>query len=110
MAAGNGGSAAQAQHLTAELVGRFGAERRALSAIALHAETSSLTAVGNGYGFEEIFARQVRAHGRRGDVLVVLSTSGSSANLPAAAREARTTGMHTWVLTWPLPNELAASQ
>jgi phosphoheptose isomerase len=107
LAAGNGGSAAQAQHLTAELVGRFSAERRALSAIALHAETSSLTAVGNDYGFEEIFARQVRAHGRRGDVLVVLSTSGASANLLAAARAARATGMRTWALTGPVPNELA---
>ena len=107
LAAGNGGSAAQAQHLTAELVGRFSAERRALSAIALHAETSSLTAVGNDYGFEEIFARQVRAHGRHGDVLVVLSTSGASRNLLAAAREARAAGMRTWALTGPVPNELA---
>jgi D-beta-D-heptose 7-phosphate kinase/D-beta-D-heptose 1-phosphate adenosyltransferase len=107
LAAGNGGSAAQAQHLTAELVGRFGAERRALSAIALHAETSSLTAVGNDYGFEEIFARQVRAHGRRGDVLVLLSTSGASANLLAAARVARAAGVRTWALTGPVPNALA---
>ena len=69
LAAGNGGSAAQAQHLTAELVGRYRADRPPFSAIALHAETSSLTAIANDYGVEEVFARQVEAHGRPGDVL-----------------------------------------
>ena len=70
LAAGNGGSAAEAQHLTAELVGRFREDRRPFSAIALRAETSSLTAIVNDYGAEEVFARQVEAHGRPGDVLV----------------------------------------
>src|SRR5690349_20189469 len=68
LAAGNGGSAAQAQHLTAELVGRYCGERRPLSALALHAETSSVTAITNDYGADEIFARQVEAHARPGDV------------------------------------------
>ena len=86
LAAGNGGSAAEAQHLTGEFVGRLvpTRERAALPAIALHADTSALTAVGNDYGFDRIFARQVEALGRPGDVLLVLSTSGASANLVAA--------------------------
>ena len=87
-AAGNGGSAAEAQHLTAELVGRWCTDRRPLSAIALCAETSSLTAILNDYGPDEVFARQVEAHGRPGDVLVLLSTSGTSSNVLHAA-EAR---------------------
>ncbi len=81
LAAGNGGSAAQAQHFTAEIVGRYRDDRRGYSALALHADTSSTTAIGNDYGIEEVFARQVDAHGRRGDVLIALSTSGTSANL-----------------------------
>ena len=85
LAAGNGGSAAQAQHLTAELVGRYRDERPGYSAIALHADTSTLTAVGNDYGFDSLFARQVTAHGRPGDILILLSTSGRSPNLLAAA-------------------------
>src|SRR5690606_34246671 len=89
LAAGNGGSAAQAQHLTAELVGRYRDERAPLSAIALHAETSALTAIVNDYGIDEMFARQVRAHGRPGDVLVVMSTSGRSPNMLAAAAAGR---------------------
>ncbi|UGT60948.1 SIS domain-containing protein [Nocardia asteroides] len=108
LACGNGGSAAEAQHLTAELVGRFEGERRPLSALALHAETSSITAIVNDYGIDEMFARQVRAHGRPGDVLVVLSTSGSSANVVAAAKAAKEVGMLTWALTGPAPNPLAA--
>ena len=106
LAAGNGGSAAEAQHLTAELVGRFDRERRAFSAIALHAETSAVTAIGNDYGFEEVFARQVTAHGRPGDVLVLLSTSGRSPNLLRAAESARAAGLTTWALTGPAPNPL----
>jgi rfaE bifunctional protein nucleotidyltransferase chain/domain/rfaE bifunctional protein kinase chain/domain len=109
LVAGNGGSAAQAAHLSAELVGRFGADRRALSALALHADTSTLTAVGNDYGFEEVFARQVAAHGRPGDVLMVLSTSGRSRNLLAAVHAARALGLHTWALTGPTPNRLAGA-
>jgi D-sedoheptulose 7-phosphate isomerase len=106
LAAGNGGSAAQAQHLTAELVGRYRDERPALSAIALHAESSSVTAIANDYGYEEVFARQVRAHGRKGDVLLLLSTSGGSPNLLSAARCARQLGLETWALTGPPPNKL----
>ncbi|MBT3149608.1 SIS domain-containing protein [Streptomyces sp. CHD11] len=107
LAAGNGGSAAQAQHLTAELVGRYRQERRAYAAIALHAETSSVTAIANDYGFDQVYARQVTAHGRPGDVLVVLSTSGRSANLIAAAVTARRAGLRVWALTGPGPNPLA---
>ena len=107
LAAGNGGSAAQAQHLTAELVGRYQADRRPFSAISLHAETSTLTAIVNDYGAEHAFARQVSAHGRPGDVLLVLSTSGCSANLLAAADAAEGAGMHTLALTGPAPNPLA---
>jgi phosphoheptose isomerase len=108
IAAGNGGSAAEAQHLTAELVGRFEApDRRPLSAIALSAETSSLTAIGNDFGFEHAFARQVTAHGREGDVLVLLSTSGRSANLIAAARAGREAGLAVWAMTGPTPNPVA---
>lgn len=108
LACGNGGSAAEAQHLTAELVGRFQGERKPLSAIALHADTSALTAISNDYGVEEMFARGVRAHGRSGDVLVALSTSGTSGNVLAAVKAAHEVGMVTWALTGPGPNELAA--
>lgn len=108
IAAGNGGSAAEAQHLTAELVGRFETpDRRPLSAIALSAETSSLTAIGNDFGFEHAFARQVTAHGREGDVLVLLTTSGRSANLVAAARAGREAGLAVWAMTGPAPNPVA---
>ncbi|HEX6257649.1 MAG TPA: SIS domain-containing protein [Euzebyales bacterium] len=107
LAAGNGGSAAQAQHLTAELVGRFRGERQPLSAIALHADTSSLTAIGNDYGPGEMYARQVVAHGRDGDVLVALSTSGRSTNVLTAADAARDVGVAIWGLTGPRPNPLA---
>ncbi|WP_127507339.1 D-sedoheptulose-7-phosphate isomerase [Actinoplanes solisilvae] len=99
LVAGNGGSAAEAQHLAAELVGRLRDERRPLSAIALTPDSSAVTAIGNDYGFEEIFARQVRAHGRPGDVLLTLSTSGSSPNLLAAVRAAKECGMRTWAMT-----------
>lgn len=108
LACGNGGSAAEAQHLTAELVGRFRDERNPLSAIALHTDTSALTAIVNDYGVEEMFARGVRAHGRPGDVLVALSTSGSSPNVLAAVKAAHEIGMTTWALTGPAPNPLAA--
>src|SRR5436190_9240631 len=107
LAVGNGGSAAQAQHLTGELVGRYVTERRPLSALALHADTSSFTAIANDYGPEEAFARQVRAHGRRGDVLLALSTSGRSPNVLSAVRAARSIGVTTWSLTGPGPNPLA---
>jgi type III pantothenate kinase len=109
LAVGNGGSAAQAQHLTAEVVGRYQTERVPLSAICLHADTSSLTAIVNDYGAEEAFARQVRAHGRPGDVLLALSTSGRSENVVAAVRAARSAGLQAWALTGPAPNPLAAA-
>jgi glycosyltransferase involved in cell wall biosynthesis/phosphoheptose isomerase len=104
---GNGGSAAEAQHLTAELVGRFETDRDPLSAICLHGDASSLTAIANDFGIEEAFARQVRAHGRRGDVLIALSTSGRSPNVLAAARAAHECGLTVWGLTGPAPNPLA---
>ncbi|WP_433532476.1 D-sedoheptulose-7-phosphate isomerase [Micromonospora sp. CA-263727] len=107
LVAGNGGSAAEAQHLTAELVGKLRDDRQPLSAIALHAETSALTAIGNDYGYQEVFARQVRAHGRPDDVLLLLSTSGGSENLLAAARAGREAGLRCWALTGPAPNPLA---
>ena len=107
LAVGNGGSAAQAQHLTAELVGRYEVERRPLSAICLHADTSSLTAIANDYGAEEAFARQVCAHARPGDVLVCLSTSGRSPNVLAAAHAAHGCGARVWALTGAAPNPLA---
>ena len=109
LAAGNGGSAAQAQHLTAELVGRYRADRPPFSAICLTAETSSLTAIANDYPADELFARQVEAHGRPGDVLVLLSTSGRSPNAVAAARRARDCGITVLAMTGPAPNPLAAA-
>lgn len=109
LAAGNGGSAAEAQHLTAELVGRFDGERVPFSAIALHAESSAVTAIANDYGYDELFARQVRAHGRSGDILLLLSTSGKSPNLLRAAEAAARLNVTTWALTGPAPNPLAES-
>ncbi len=107
LAAGNGGSAAEAQHLTAELLGRFQDERAPFSAISLHADTSAVTAIANDYGFEELYARQVRAHGRPGDVLMLLSTSGKSPNLLRAAEVASRAGITTWALTGRSPNPLS---
>jgi phosphoheptose isomerase len=98
LAAGNGGSASQAGHLTSELVGRYRDDRMPYSAIALTAEPCAMTAIGNDYGLLEVFARQVRAHGRPGDVLVALSTSGRSGNVLAAVDAAAECGMHTWAL------------
>lgn len=89
---GNGGSAADAQHIAAELVGRYVAERRGLPAIALSTDTSMLTAIGNDYGFDHVFARQVEAQARPGDVLVGISTSGNSPNVIAAVEAARRHG------------------
>jgi D-sedoheptulose 7-phosphate isomerase len=96
---GNGGSAADAQHFAAELVGRFARTRRAWPALALSADTSVLTALGNDYGFDEVFARQVEAHGQSGDVLVTISTSGASANVLRAVETARARGLVTIGLT-----------
>ena len=91
--AGNGGSAADAQHFAAELVGRFQCNRRALASIALTTDTSNLTAIGNDYGFDAVFSRQVEALARPGDVFVGISTSGNSPNIIAAVNEARTQGI-----------------
>ncbi len=91
--AGNGGSAADAQHIAAELVGRFHRERSALAAIALTTDSSALTAIGNDYGFDLVFSRQVEALGQAGDVLIGISTSGNSPNVLAATEAARARGM-----------------
>jgi D-sedoheptulose 7-phosphate isomerase len=92
---GNGGSAADSQHMAAELVGRFKKERRALAAIALSTNTSILTAIGNDYGYEPTFARQVSALGRKGDVAIAISTSGNSVNVLNAIKEAKSLDMET---------------
>ena len=107
LVAGNGGSAAQAQHLTAELVGRYRDDRPALSAIALHAETSAVTAISNDYGYDHVFARQVQAHGRPGDVFLGMSTSGRSGNVLAAMDAARDGGLAVWVMTGNGPNAMS---
>lgn len=86
---GNGGSAADAQHIAAEIIGRYKQDRPACAAIALTTDTSALTSIANDYGFEQVFARQVEGLGRRGDVLLALSTSGKSPNILAALRLAR---------------------
>jgi D-sedoheptulose 7-phosphate isomerase len=99
LACGNGGSACDAQHLVAELVGRYREERRALPAIALTADTATLTALGNDYGFERVFARQVDALARPGDVLFAISTSGNSANVLQAVHSARRLGCTVVALT-----------
>ena len=105
---GNGGSAADCQHLAAELVVRFTRERQGLSAIALTTDTSILTACGNDYGYERIFARQVQALGKMGDVLFAFSTSGNSENVLAAVREAHEQGMFTIGFSGGDGGELAA--
>ncbi len=105
---GNGGSAADAQHLAAELSGRFYKNRAPLYAEALHVNTSYLTAVANDYGYEESFARMVRAAGRSGDVLVAMSTSGNSPNILKAAEAARSLGMQVVAFTGRSGGKLAA--
>jgi len=96
---GNGGSAADAQHMAAELAGRFRMDRKSLAALALTTDTSVLTAIGNDYGYDEVFARQVLGLGKRGDVLVAISTSGCSRNVLDAAIAARELGMFVVALT-----------
>jgi D-sedoheptulose 7-phosphate isomerase len=96
---GNGGSAADAQHLAAEFTGRYLKERRALPALALHTNTSSLTAIGNDYGFDVIFARQLEALGEAGDVAVGISTSGNSRNVLRALEAAKAKSIYTVALT-----------
>lgn len=97
--AGNGGSAADAQHLAAELVGRYGFDRPALAATAFTTDTSMLTAIGNDYGFERIFRRQLEANGTPGDVFIGISTSGNSGNVISALQSAREIGLVTVGLT-----------
>lgn len=104
---GNGGSAADAQHVAAEFVGRFLADRRALPALALSTDSSALTAIANDHGFDRVFARQVEALGAAGDLLVAISTSGRSANILAAAEQARHQGIEVIALTGMEPSPLA---
>lgn len=106
---GNGGSAADAQHIAAELVGRYEQERRPFPAIALTTDTSALTALGNDYGYEEVFARQVRALATGGDVLIAISTSGRSPNVVKAAEQARQIGCKTIGLAGCSGEPLASS-
>lgn len=108
MVCGNGGSAADAQHLASELSGRFRADRQALPAIALTTDTSALTAISNDYGFDRVFERQVHAHARAGDVLVVISTSGKSRNILLAAQAGHNCGCHVIGLTGEAGVDLAA--
>jgi D-sedoheptulose 7-phosphate isomerase len=96
---GNGGSTADAQHIAAEWMGRFQRERRPLPAIALTTDTSILTAIGNDYGFDQVFSRQLKALGQKGDIAVAISTSGNSPNVLLATDAAREIGMITVALT-----------
>ena len=99
LACGNGGSAADAQHFSAEMLGRFERERMGLPAIALTTDTSTLTAIGNDYDYSEVFSKQVAALGREGDVLLAITTSGNSGNVLAAVRVAQERGMKVVALT-----------
>src|SRR6185436_18554900 len=103
----NGGSAADAQHLAAEFVGRYLRERRPLPALALNANSSAVTAIGNDYGYDWVFARQLEALARPGDVAVGISTSGNSASVIKAAQCARRLGLHTIGLTGALGGGLS---
>ena len=96
---GNGGSAADSQHLATELVSRYKSERKAISAISLTVDSSTITAIGNDYSFEEIFSRQIQANAREGDVVIGISTSGSSMNVIYGLREAQKKGCKTISLT-----------
>jgi D-sedoheptulose 7-phosphate isomerase len=108
LACGNGGSAADAQHFSAELLNRFEVERPPLAAIALTTDTSTLTSIGNDYGYEQVFEKQVQALGRSGDVLFAISTSGNSANVMAAMRAATACGMTIVALTGRGGGKMAA--
>jgi D-sedoheptulose 7-phosphate isomerase len=99
LACGNGGSAADAQHFAAELVNRLERERAPLAGLALTTDSSALTAIGNDYGYEQVFEKQLRALGRKGDVLLAISTSGNSGNVLAAMRAARELGVRIVALT-----------
>ena len=108
MFCGNGGSAADSQHLAAELVGRFAREREPLAAISLTVDSSAITAIGNDYGYDHVFERQLRGIGRADDALVAISTSGQSANVVSAARAARQMGVAVVALTGRSGGALAA--
>lgn len=103
---GNGGSAADAQHIAAELVGRFAFDRAPLPALALSVNSSCVTAIGNDYGFDQVFSRQIEALGRPGDVAIGISTSGNSPNVIRALSVARGMGLHTVGLTGRIGGEL----
>ncbi len=103
---GNGGSAADAQHIAAEFVGRFAFDRPALSALALSVNTSCVTAIGNDYGFDRVFSRQIEALARPGDVAIGISTSGNSLNVVRAVSVAKNMGVHTVALTGRTGGEL----
>ena len=107
-ACGNGGSAADAQHFAAEMTGRFEKERMELAAVALTTDTSALTAIGNDYGFDHIFSKQVRALGRTGDVLIGISTSGNSSNVIEAIKAAHDCGMKVVAFTGRDGGKIAA--
>jgi len=104
---GNGGSAADAQHIAAELSGRFKKERIALAGIALTTDTSALTAIGNDYGYEYVFSRQLEALGRTGDILIAISTSGNSENVLNAMKSAKKLGIKIITLTGKTGGEMA---
>jgi D-sedoheptulose 7-phosphate isomerase len=109
LACGNGGSAADAQHFAAELVNRFERERPPLAGLALTTDSSTLTSIGNDFKFEQVFEKQLRALGRKGDVLLAISTSGNSANVIAAMRAARELGMQVVALTGNGGGKMAAA-
>ena len=109
LACGNGGSAADAQHFAAELINRFETERPPLAGIALTTDTSTLTSIANDYAYEQVFAKQVRAIGRRGDVLLAISTSGNSANVVEAVHAAHEAGVHVIGLTGNGGGKIAAA-
>jgi len=108
LACGNGGSAADAQHFAAEMTGRFEKERMELAAVALTTDSSALTAIGNDYGFDHIFSKQVRALGRTGDVLIGISTSGNSSNVIEAIKAAHDCGMKVVAFTGRDGGKIAA--
>ena len=109
LACGNGGSAADAQHFAAELVNRFERERPPLAAVALTTDTSTLTSIANDYAWQQVFSKQVRAIGRRGDVLLAISTSGNSANVLEAVQVARKLGVQVVALTGAGGGKIAAA-
>lgn len=109
LSCGNGGSAADAQHFAAELVNRFERERPPLAGLALTTDSSALTSIGNDYSYEQVFEKQLRALGRKGDVLLAISTSGNSANVIAAMRAARELGVHIVALSGNGGGKMAAA-